>query len=50
MLNNIIKKRYSDGRNTEGIDKWWFGDYIPTQEAVDINKKRIEQRLKEMKK
>lgn len=35
---------------TEGIEKWWFGDYIPTQEAVDINKQRIEQRLKEMKK
>lgn len=35
---------------TEGIDKWWFGDYIPTQEAVKINKQRINERLEAMKK
>lgn len=28
-----------------GIHGWWFGDYQPTQEALEINRKRIEERL-----
>ncbi len=28
-----------------GIDKWWFDDYNPTPEAVEINRKRINERL-----
>lgn len=28
-----------------GIQEWWFGDYHPTQEALEINRKRIEERL-----
>lgn len=31
---------------TDGIQSWWFGDYVPTQEAIEINRKRIEERLK----
>jgi hypothetical protein len=33
----------------EGINSWWFGDYIPTQEAIEINRQRINERLGEMK-
>ncbi len=33
----------------EGINSWWFGDYIPTQEAIEINRHRINERLGEMK-
>jgi len=33
----------------EGIHPWWFGDYIPTQEAIEINRQRINERLGEMK-
>ena len=33
----------------EGINSWWFGDYIPTQEAIEINCQRINERLGEMK-
>jgi len=32
----------------EGIDKHWLNDYTPTQEAIEINKQRIAERLKEM--
>lgn len=28
-----------------GIQQWWFGDYQPTQEAVEINRNRISERL-----
>lgn len=31
---------------TSGIQSWWFGDYVPTQEAREINRNRIEERLK----
>lgn len=31
---------------TDGIQSWWFGDYVPTQEAIEINRNRIEERLK----
>lgn len=31
-----------------GIQQWWFGDYQPTQEAIEINRKRISERLKNM--
>lgn len=34
---------------TQGIDKWWFGDYIPTQEAIAINRQRINERLEAIK-
>lgn len=30
---------------TAGIQDWWFGEYKPTQEAIDINRKRIQDRL-----
>lgn len=30
----------------EGIDSFWIGDYAPTPEAIEINRKRIEERLK----
>lgn len=30
----------------EGIDSFWVGDYAPTPEAIEINRKRIEERLK----
>lgn len=33
----------------EGINSWWFGGYIPTQEAIEINRQRINERLGEMK-
>ena len=33
----------------EGINSWWFGDYIPTQEAIEINRHRKNERLGEMK-
>ena len=29
------------------IQQWWFGDYHPTQDAVEINRKRISERLGE---
>lgn len=29
-----------------GIQTWWFGDYKPTQDAVEINRKRINERLR----
>lgn len=29
----------------EGINKEWFGDYIPTVKALQINRERIEKRL-----
>jgi hypothetical protein len=32
----------------EGIDKSWMGDYTPTEDAIKINRARIEERLKEM--
>lgn len=35
---------------TQGIDKWWFGDYDVTQEAIEENKTRIAERLEQMKK
>lgn len=28
-----------------GIDNWWFGDYIPTPEALEINRARLQERL-----
>lgn len=28
-----------------GIQQWWFGDYHPTQEALEINRERIAERL-----
>lgn len=30
---------------TVGIQDWWFGDYQPTQEAIEINRQRIQERL-----
>jgi len=30
---------------TSGIDKWWFGEYSPTPEALKINQERIQERL-----
>lgn len=29
-----------------GIQQWRFGDYQPTQEAMEINRKRINERLR----
>lgn len=29
----------------QGIQDWWFGDYFPTPEAIEINRKRIQERL-----
>ena len=29
-----------------GIQQWWFGDYTPTQEALEINRNRISERLR----
>ena len=29
-----------------GIQMWWFGDYQPTRDAVEINRKRINERLR----
>lgn len=31
-----------------GISPWWFGDYQPTQEAMEINRDRINERIKGM--
>ena len=31
-----------------GIDQWWFGDYNPTPEAMQINRQRLAERLQEM--
>lgn len=28
-----------------GIQDWWFNDYRPTQQAVEINRQRIKQRM-----
>lgn len=28
-----------------GIQQWWFGDYQPTQEALEINRNRISERV-----
>lgn len=33
---------------TNGIDKRWMGTYIPSQEAVQLNRERIKQRLEGM--
>lgn len=30
-----------------GIQQWWFGDYTPTAEALQINRQRISERLGE---
>lgn len=38
---NPIKKE----QLVSGIQEWWFGDYQPTQEAMEINRKRINERL-----
>lgn len=34
---------------TSGIHSWWFGDYNPTPEALEINRQRISERLGETK-
>ena len=34
----------------QGIDKSFLGSYSPTQEAIELNRGRINQRLKEMRK
>lgn len=28
-----------------GIQQWWFSDYIPTNDAIEINRGRINERL-----
>lgn len=32
-----------------GIDQFWIGDYVPTPEAIEINRARLNDRLKTMK-
>lgn len=32
----------------KGIDKWWFGDYTPTEVSIKINRQRIAERLEEI--
>jgi len=34
-----------EGDLKKGIDSWWFGEYTPTQKAIEINRKRIQDRL-----
>lgn len=29
---------------TSGIQPWWFSDYIPTKEAIELNIERIKER------
>ena len=29
----------------KGIDKWWFGSYLPTEDSIKINRQRIAERL-----
>lgn len=28
-----------------GIQEWWFGDYVPTDDAIKVNRDRIKERL-----
>lgn len=30
---------------TKGVDKWWFGEYIPTEDSIKINRQSIAERL-----
>lgn len=52
-LNDEAKSRgfkvnpINQGELVSGIQQWWFGDYQPTQEAVEINRQRIAERLGE---
>lgn len=43
-VNPIVKEEL-----VAGIQEWWFGDYTPTEEAIKINKHRLEVRLSKMK-
>ena len=48
MLNRNYKPNPIDCNDLKaGIDKWWFGNYNPTPEAIKINRKRIQERLNE---
>lgn len=31
-----------------GIQEWWFGEYSVTEEAIKINRERIDERIKNM--
>ncbi len=50
-LNDEAKKRgfkvnpISKDELVKGINDWWFNDYIPTEEAIKINRDRIKERL-----
>lgn len=39
-VNPIEKQQLIDG-----IQDWWFGDYMPTAEAIKINQERLDERL-----
>ena len=36
------------GQLISGIQSWWFGGYQPTEDALGINRERINERLKSM--
>lgn len=50
-LNNEAKQRgynvnpINEQDLIKGIDKWWFGDYTPTEDSIKINRQRIAERL-----
>lgn len=50
LTNEMIKRNYKpnpigDNDLTDRIDNSWFGDYSVTQEALEINRKRIQERV-----
>lgn len=50
-LNNEAKQRgynvnpINEQDLIKGIDKWWFGEYTPTEDSIKINRQRITERL-----
>jgi hypothetical protein len=46
MLRRGYKPSYTDSSIFNSVDKRFYNDYIPTPEALSINRERIKERLK----
>jgi hypothetical protein len=46
MLRRGYKPSYTDSSIFNSVDKRFYNDYIPTLEALSINRERIKERLK----
>lgn len=50
LINEMVDRKYtpnpiSDQDLTIGINQKWFGDYVPTHQAIQINRERIHLRM-----